>query len=79
MRTKEEILKQMEEEMPFKMIDKGQVPYIIEAMEIYAQEVVKNNAVSPLVSGSLLPLDVYKKAKELSTGEFINWWFAQKQ
>jgi hypothetical protein len=31
------------------------------------------------VSGSLLPLDVHKKARELSAGEFIDWWFAQKQ
>jgi hypothetical protein len=31
------------------------------------------------VSGALLPLDVHKKARELSAGEFINWWFAQKQ
>ena len=50
MRTKEEILKQMEEEMPFEMIGTGQMPYILEAMEIYAQELVKNNAVLPLVS-----------------------------
>lgn len=33
----------------------------------------------PHVSGSLLPLDVYNKTKELSAGEFIDWWFAQKQ
>lgn len=31
------------------------------------------------VSGSLLPLDVHKKARELSAGQFIDWWFAQKQ
>jgi len=31
------------------------------------------------VSGSLLPLDVHKKARELSAGEFIDWWLAQKQ
>ena len=42
------------------------------------QEQVKNCNI-PHVSGSLLPLDVHKKAKELSAGEFINWWFAQKQ
>jgi hypothetical protein len=29
------------------------------------------------VSGSLLPLDVHKKARELSAGEFIDWWFAK--
>ena len=50
MKTKEEILKQMEEEMPFEMIGSGQMPYILEAMEIYAQEVVKNNTVLPLIS-----------------------------
>lgn len=31
------------------------------------------------VSGSLLPLDVHNKARELSAGEFIDWWFAKKQ
>ena len=31
------------------------------------------------VSVSLLPLDVHKKARELSAGQFIDWWFAQKQ
>ena len=31
------------------------------------------------VNGSLLPLDVHKKARELSAGEFIDWWFAKKQ
>ncbi len=39
MRTKEEILDNMIEEMPFQLIGKDQVlPYIKEAMEIYAQE-----------------------------------------
>jgi hypothetical protein len=44
----------------------------------FAEEIVKLFAI-PDVSGSLLPLDVHKKARELSAGEFINWWFAQKQ
>ena len=50
MRTKEEILKQMEEAMPFEMIGKGQMPYILEAMEIYAQEQVKNIAYEPVLA-----------------------------
>lgn len=33
----------------------------------------------PPVSGSLLPLDVHNKARELSAGEFIDWWFTKKQ
>lgn len=31
-----------------------------------------------LNSCSHLPLDVYKKAKELTAGEFINWWFNKR-
>lgn len=53
MKTKEEILKQMEEEMPFEMIGKGQMPYILEAMEIYAQQQVKKNVALSGVMQSL--------------------------
>lgn len=42
------------------------------------QEAVKNCFI-PDVSGSLLPLDVHKKARELSAGEFIDYWFDKKQ
>lgn len=56
MRTKEDILKQMEEEMPFEMIGKGQMPYILEAMEIYAQEQVKNIAYEPVLANVNLEL-----------------------
>jgi hypothetical protein len=41
--------------MPFEMIGSGQMPYILEAMEIYAQEVVKNNAVLPHVINLVCP------------------------
>jgi hypothetical protein len=46
-----------------------------ERAELIAQKVLDLFA----VSGSLLPLDVHKKARELSAGEFIDWWFAKKQ
>jgi hypothetical protein len=46
--------------------------------ERYAS-VPQANELLPHVSGSLLPLDVHKKARELSAGEFIDWWFAEKQ
>lgn len=51
---------------------------IDEFIDDLAEREVKLFAI-PDVSESLLPLDVHKKARELSAGEFINWWFAQKQ
>ena len=55
---------------------------MINAMQSYA-EMYHQNELSKLsqhdVSGSLLPLDVHKKARELSAGEFIDWWFSKKQ
>jgi hypothetical protein len=44
MRTKEEIIRKMIEEMPYQLIGKDQVlPYIQEAMEIYARELVSES------------------------------------
>ena len=58
-------------------IGEGMKVSIIKAID----EALKEGQKLPIhsVSGALLPLDVHKKARELSAGEFINWWFAQKQ
>ena len=53
-------------------------PDIAEAMEKYHQAKLKLLGIAD-VSVALLPLDVHKKARELSAGEFIDWWFAKKQ
>jgi hypothetical protein len=50
-----------------KLFDKAIKEAVTEALRIHD------------VSGSLLPLDVHKKAREFSAGEFIDWWFAKKQ
>lgn len=53
MRTKDEILDKMFEVMPYQMIGKEQLlPYIKEAMEIYAQEQVKNCSIPNVVGQS---------------------------
>ena len=44
MRTKEEIINNMMDEMPFDLSENIK-PYILEAMEIYAKEVISNNVI----------------------------------
>jgi len=46
MKTKEEIIKQMVDVMPFRLSE-NLVPYIYEAMEIYTKQQVKDDVVLP--------------------------------
>ena len=72
--TSTEVLKMLKSKIDAAGLNKCN--YAVETSDI---EAINQALLLYDVSGSLLPLDVHKKARELSTGEFIDWWFTKKQ